>query len=76
MPSPSIENVKRAATQWLHARWSESSRCRDCQSQVYPLDTVCSGCGLANPAQVHLSPLVWTGVALVGVAIVGIAVML
>jgi len=72
MSHPAIEQLKQASGTWFRARWSESKQCRDCDTQVNPLDEVCPGCGLANPARVEVSPAVWAGVGVVSVVALGL----
>ncbi|MEX2561455.1 MAG: hypothetical protein WD403_16140 [Pirellulales bacterium] len=42
---------------WLGRRFKECRQCRECDSPVEPLDTVCRHCGASDPAKVAVRPI-------------------
>jgi hypothetical protein len=44
---------------WFRNRLRECVRCRGCQSEVAPLESICPRCGQANPATVSTSGVVY-----------------
>lgn len=64
--------LRRQLAAWWLARVEESRHCSDCGGDVSPWDTVCPGCGLANPARVHISPQVYAGLGVTVGAVVAV----
>ncbi len=54
---------------WLRHRLRECVRCRGCQSEVAPFESICPRCGQANPARVSISGVVYLALGFVFLAV-------
>jgi hypothetical protein len=56
------ERVRGCLGQWIRNRLRECVRCRGCQSEVLPFETICPRCGQANPAKVSIVAVVYLAI--------------
>jgi hypothetical protein len=57
-----VQRVRDYVEPWIRNRLRECVRCRGCQSEVLPLETICPKCGQANPAKVSPVAVVYLGI--------------
>jgi hypothetical protein len=57
-----VHRVRGYVEQWIRNRVRECVRCRGCQSEVLPFETICPTCGQANPAKVSPVAVVYLAI--------------
>jgi hypothetical protein len=57
-----VQRVRDYVEPWIRNRVRECVRCRGCQSDVLPLETICPRCGQANPAKVSPIAVVYLAI--------------